>query len=79
MDYTDIVLDVVWTFAGEIGAVVCLDKVVFVNGDLKVMRSVVVGGYIVQAVWVAYTLVITTKKDVQYVDILSKPQQAYCL
>lgn len=58
---------------------ICLDKVVFVNADLKVMRAVVVAGYVVQGLWVGFTLVITTKKDVQYVDILSKPQQAYCL
>lgn len=79
MDYTDIILDVIWTCGGEIGAVICLDKVVFINGDLKIMRSVIVSGYIVQGQWIGYTLLITTKKDVQYFDILSKPQQAYCL
>jgi hypothetical protein len=79
LDYTDIILDVVWTYGGEIGAVVCLDKVVFINADLKIMKAVVVSGYVVQGQWIGYTLIITTKKDVQYFDILSKPQQAFCL
>ena len=61
------------------GAVICLDKIVFINSDLKVMRSVYISGYIVQGQWIGYTLLITTKKDVQYLDILGKPQQAYCL
>lgn len=79
IDYNDIILDVIWTYGGEIGAVLCLDKVVFVNGDLKVMRAVLVSGYLVQGQWIGFTLLVTTKKDVQYFDILSKPQQAYCL
>lgn len=79
LDYTDIILDVVWTFGGEIGAVVCLDKVVLINADLKIMKAVMVNGYVVQGQWIGYTFIITTKKDVQYFDILSKPQQAYCL
>ncbi len=79
MDYNDIILDVIWTYGGEIGAVICLDKVVFINADLKVMRNVIVAGYVVQGQWIGYTLLITTKKDIQYFDILSKPQQAYCL
>lgn len=79
LDYTDIILDVIWTAGGEMGAVVCLDKVVFINADLKLMKSVIVSGYVVQGQWMGYTLLITTKKDVQYLDILSKPQQIYCL
>lgn len=43
------------------------------------MKSVLVQGYVVQAQWIGYTVLVTTKKDVQYFDILSKPQQAYCL
>lgn len=43
------------------------------------MRNVLVAGYVVQGQWIGYTLLITTKKDVQYFDILSKPQQVYCL
>lgn len=43
------------------------------------MRSVFINGYVVQGQWIGYTLLITTKKDVQYLDIVSKPQQAYCL
>ena len=35
--------------------------------------------YIVQAQWVGYTLIVTTKVDVQYVDILTKPIQLYCI
>lgn len=79
LDYTDIILDVVWTSGGEMGAVICLDKVVFINAELKTMKSVVVSGYVVQGQWLAYTLIVTTKKDVQFFDILSKPQQAFCL
>jgi hypothetical protein len=79
LDYTDIILDVVWTSGGEMGAVVCLDKIVFINADLKPMKSVIISGYVVQGQWIGYTLLITTKKDVQYLDILSKPQQIYCL
>lgn len=79
LDYTDIILDVIWTFGGEMGAVICLDKVVFINGNLKIMKTVIVSGYVVQGQWIGYTLLVTTKKDVQYFDILSKPQQAYCL
>jgi hypothetical protein len=79
MDYNDIILDVVWTFGGEMGAVICLDKIVFINADLKIMKRVLINGYIVQGQWIGYTLLITTKKDVQFCDIFSKPQQAYCL
>lgn len=31
LDYNDIILDVIWTSGGEMGAVICLDKVVFIN------------------------------------------------
>ena len=79
LDYTEIILDVIWTAKGEMGAVVCLDKVILINSDLKIIRSVYINGYIVQGQWIGYTILITTKKDVQYLDILSKPQQAYCL
>lgn len=55
------------------GAVICLDKIVFINSDLKIMRSIYISGYVIQGQWLGYTLLITTKKDVQYLDILSKP------
>ena len=58
---------------------VVFDKVILINSDLKIIRSVYINGYIVQGQWIGYTILITTKKDVQYLDILSKPQQAYCL
>ena len=35
--------------------------------------------YIVQAQWIGYTLIVTTKVDVQYVDIFTKPVQLYCI
>ena len=79
LDYTDIILDVLWTHNGEMGVVLCLDKIVFINSDLKVMRSVLITGYVVQGQWIGYTLLITTKKDVQFLDILGKPLQAFCL
>lgn len=79
LDYTDIIIDVRWTSKGELGAVICLDKVVFINCELKMMRCVNITGYVIQGQWVGYTLMITTKMDVQYVDILSKPLQAYCI
>ena len=43
------------------------------------MKSVNISGYIVQGQWVGYTLIITTKVDVQYLDILSKPLQAFSI
>ena len=79
LDYTDIIIDIIWTKKGELGAVICLDKVVFINCELKFMKSVNINGYIVQGQWVGYTLVITTKIDVQYLDIMSKPLQAFCI
>lgn len=79
LDYTDIILDVLWTCNGEIGVVLCLDKVVFINSELKVIRSALISGYVVQGQWLGYTLLITTRKDVQYLDVLSKPLQAFCL
>lgn len=79
LDYTDIILDVLWTSKGEMGVVLCLDKVVFINSELKIMRSVMITGYVVQGQWIGYTLLITTKKDVQFLDILGKPLQAFCL
>lgn len=61
------------------GAVICLDKVEIINSSLMSMRKFTVNGYIVQGQWIGYTLLITTKKDVQYCDIISKPIQAFCL
>lgn len=40
LDYSDILIDVVWSCRGEIGCVVCLEKVIFVSDELKVIRSV---------------------------------------
>lgn len=31
LDYIDIIIDVIWSSKGELGAVICLDKVVFIN------------------------------------------------
>ena len=79
MDYTDIIIDVIWTSKGELGAVICLDKVVFISCELKFMKSVNINGYVVQGQWIGFTLLVTTKVDVQYLDILSKPLQAFCI
>ncbi len=35
--------------------------------------------YIVQAQWVGLTLIVTTKVDVQYVNIYTQPVQLYCI
>lgn len=79
LNYDDIILDVIWTTGGELGAVICLDKVEIINASLMSIRKFLVSGYIVQGQWIGYTLLITTKKDVQYCDIISKPIQAFCL
>ena len=79
LDYNDIVIDIVWTARGELGCVVCLERVVFINDDLKLVSSVPIEGYVIQAQFVGYTLVLTTKVDVQYVDIASRPLQLYCI
>lgn len=71
-------MDVIWTKCAEFAAVVCLDKIVFISPELKVIRTINME-YIVQAQWIAYTLIVTTKVDVQYVDILTKPVQLYCI
>lgn len=31
LDFSDIVVDVLWTSRGELGCVVCLEKVLFIN------------------------------------------------
>lgn len=43
------------------------------------MKSVNINGYVVQGQWIGFTLLVTTKVDVQYLDILSKPLQAFCI
>lgn len=68
----------VWTSTAEFAAVVCLDKVVFITQELKTIRTVQME-YIVQAQWIGLTLIVTTKVDVQYVDIYTKPVQLYCI
>lgn len=78
LEYFDIILEVIWTKGAEFAAVVCLDKIVFISPQLKIIR-VVNMEYIVQAQWIGFTLIVTTKVDVQYVDILTKPVQLYCI
>ncbi len=78
LEYFDIILEVIWTKGAEFAAVLCLDKIVFISPQLKIIR-VVNMEYIVQAQWIGYTLIVTTKVDVQYVDILTKPVQLYCI
>ena len=79
LDSASIIIDVVWTSKGELGAIICLDKVVFITCELKFMKSVNITGYVVQGQWIGYTLLVTTKVDIQYLDILSKPLQAFCI
>ncbi len=35
--------------------------------------------YILQAQWLGLTLIVTTKVDVQYLDVYTKPVQLYCI
>ncbi len=58
---------------------VCLEKVVFINDELKILRTVAIEGYVVQGQFIGYTLILTTKVDVQYVDISGKALQLYCI
>ncbi len=77
LDYSHIIVDVLW--CGEIAAVLCIDKVIFINADLKIIRSESIQGYCVQGIWLGYSLVITTKVDVQYVNLQGHILQLYCL
>lgn len=43
------------------------------------MRSVNIEGYVIQGQFIGYTLILTTKVDVQYVDLGAKPLQLYCI
>ena len=79
LDYNDIIIDIVWTARGEIGCVVCLEKVVLINDELKVIKSVPIEGYVIQGQFIGYTLILTTKVDVQYVDVSGQPLQLYCI
>lgn len=36
-------------------------------------------GYVIQGQFVGYTLVVTTKVDVQYVDVSGHPLQLFCI
>lgn len=40
LEYYDIILDVIWTKGAEFAAVVCLDKIVFISPELKIIRVV---------------------------------------
>lgn len=50
----------------------------FITPDLKIIKVVNID-YVVQAQFVGYTLIVTTKVDVQYVNICTKPVQLYCV
>jgi hypothetical protein len=58
---------------------VCLDKVIFVNGMLKVLQTVHVTGYVTQGQWQGYTLFITTKIDLQYVTLDGRATRLFSL
>lgn len=81
IDYADIIIDVVWCAAAPEGlaAVVCLDKVLLVNGMLKVLHTVPVEGYVTQGQWQGYTLFISTKVDVQYITLIDSPVPLFSL
>ena len=62
INYDDIIIDIIWNnCADPIGAIVCLDKVVFVSSSLREISVTSIEGYITQAFWQGYTLFITTK------------------
>ncbi len=50
-------------------AVICLDRVIMVNSNLKVLKSVPIQGYIMQGQWQGYTLFVTTKVGFHYVTL----------
>ena len=52
---------------------------VLINDELKVIKSVPIEGYVIQGQFLGYTLVLTTKVDVQYVDVSGQPLQLYCI
>lgn len=79
LDYTDIIIDLIWTARGELGCVVCLDKVIFINEELKIVKYADIRGYVVQGQFVGFTVIVTTKVDVQYVDVSGHPLQLYCI
>ena len=40
LEYYDIIIDVIWTKQAEFAAIVCLDKIVFITPDLKIIKTV---------------------------------------
>lgn len=71
IDYSNIIIDVVWCNSSTeiIGAIVCLDRVMLINASLKVIRSVEIAGYVVQAQWQGYSLLVTTKMSVLAINL----------
>lgn len=57
----------------------CLEKAILINDDLKVIRSVPIEGYAVQGQFVGYTLLVTTKVDVVCVDVSGEVLQLFCI
>lgn len=81
IDYDSIIIDVVWCSSSQEGlaAIVCLDRVILVNGMLKVLGSVKVEGYVTQGQWQGYTLFVTTKIDFQYVTLDGRATRLFSL
>jgi hypothetical protein len=59
--------------------VVCLDKVLIINGTLKVLKTVNVNGYVTQGQWQGYTLFLTTKVGFDYVTIDGRRTELFTL
>ena len=69
-----------WCSAEDpIGAIICLDKVIFVRSTLKEIRTVQIDGYIVQSFWQGYTLFVVTKVNVFFVSPNGLAVQLYSL
>lgn len=50
-----------------------------INDELKIIKSVPIEGYVIQGQFVGYTLIVTTKVDVQYIDVSGHPMQLFCI
>jgi hypothetical protein len=81
IDYADIIIDVVWCNATAeiLGAIVCLDKVIFINGQLKVLQTISIDGYATQGQWQGYTLFVTTRVGFCYVTLDGRTTELFSL
>jgi len=85
IDYDDTILDIVWTPAGSryfnkmnLGAVICSNKVFFIDQDLKIIESIKISNSfqginpIIQASFVGPALVLSNKTNVVYTSLNKK-------